>query len=90
MLVEDNPCHLPQCPRFARVWKMTVIGGLRTSPVLFATLPNLKLKELYIEDFADEHPSQTQRIAPRASRSLCRSLRVLHFTTYSPERDSQD
>lgn len=68
---------------------MTVVGGLRTIPMLFAAFPDLKPEELYIDDFDNNQAIYIQEIALSSSPELCRSLEVLRIDnskTYDPEK----
>ena len=72
-------CHLPRCAGFQKLQKMTVIGGAWIVPLLFAGLPNLRLKELHLVGLKHGFLPPFDEIVQSCSGALRNSLEILHL-----------
>lgn len=71
--------HMPLCAGFRNLKKMTVIGGTWIVPLLFAGLPDLRLKELHLVGLKHGFLPRFDEIVDSCSRALRSSLEILHL-----------
>ncbi|KAI0733841.1 hypothetical protein C8Q72DRAFT_559652 [Fomitopsis betulina] len=73
-------CPALPCTGFASLRKLTVQSGIRSIPELLAGLPDLRLKELHLDDLGYEYVSTFEDLIQSCSTELRNSIENLNIS----------